>query len=271
MAIDNALKLHQSEFKNRQLSEKINGYKKEQEDILELFKRYVPGEVVSQGLKTDKEDMMKPGESRVVSVLFADMRSFTKLTANLPPSEVVQFLNDYWDVVSATVKENKGSVNKYMGDGLLAVFGAPVSYINNHENAVNAALAMVDALKEVNNKYAEKLGGKINIRIGINSGEVIVGNIGTNDFMEYTVIGNTVNNASRLENISKDKPNSIIISKKTYNLVKDSFQTSELKDFIGSRMYFRQSIISSNLSMNNQAIPRFKRLINIHCKYGHAC
>lgn len=230
MAIDNALKLHQAEFENRQLSNEINKYKKEQKDILELFKRYVPGEVVSQGLKANKEDMMKPGESRVVSVLFADMRKFTKLTAKLPASEVVRFLNDYWNVVSKAVKENKGSVNKYMGDGLLAVFGAPVSYINNHENAVSAALDMVDALDEINKKYADIFGEEISIGIGINSGEVIVGNIGTDDFMEYTVIGNTVNTASRLEKISKEKPNSIIISKKTYKLLKDAFQTSELKE-----------------------------------------
>jgi class 3 adenylate cyclase/CheY-like chemotaxis protein len=229
MAIDNALKLHEAKHENRALSDKISNYQQEQKDILELFKRYVPGEVVSQALNTDKEDMMKPGESRIVSVLFADIRNFTKMTAQLPPSEVVQFLNDYWDTITAAIKRNKGSVNKYMGDGLLAVFGAPVSYIDNHENAVKAALDMVDALDKINKKYAKILGDEISIGTGINSGEVIVGNVGTDDFMEYTVIGNTVNAASRLEKISKDKPNSIIISKKTYELVKDTFQTTELK------------------------------------------
>lgn len=230
MAINNALELHKTKFKNRELSDKISAFEKEQKDILELFKRYVPGEVVTQALKTDKEDMMKPGESRIVSVLFADMRNFTKLTSQLPPSEVVQFLNDYWKTVSDAIKENKGSVNKYIGDGMLAVFGAPVSYIDNHENAVKAALDMVDTLAEVNREYAEKLGREINIGIGINSGEVIVGNVGTDDFMEYTVIGNTVNTASRLETISKEKPNSIIISKKTHDLVEHAFQTSEMKE-----------------------------------------
>lgn len=230
MAIDNALKLHKAEFEKRELSNKITTYKKEQQDILELFKRYVPGEVVSQALKTDKEDIMKPGESRVVSVLFADMRDFTQLSAKLPPSEVVRFLNDYWKVISACIKENKGSVNKYMGDGLLAVFGAPVSYINNHENAVAGALDMINALRKINEKYSDKLGSEISIGVGINSGEVVVGNIGTDDFMEYTVIGSTVNTASRLEKISKEKPNSVIISEKTYNLVKDTFQTTELKE-----------------------------------------
>jgi class 3 adenylate cyclase/ActR/RegA family two-component response regulator len=230
MAIDNALKLHKTKHQNQQLTEKISAFEKEQKDILELFKRYVPGEVVSQALETDQEDMMKPGESRVVSVLFGDMRNFTQLTSQLPPSEVVRFLNDYWKVISNAVKENKGSVNKYMGDGMLAVFGAPVSYIDNHENAVNAALDMVNSLEEINKNYAEKLGRNIDIGIGINSGKVIVGNVGTDDFMEYTVIGNTVNIASRLETISKEKPNSIIISKKTHDLVEHAFQTSDFKE-----------------------------------------
>ncbi|PAU93485.1 adenylate/guanylate cyclase domain-containing response regulator [Aliifodinibius salipaludis] len=230
MAIDNALQIHKAHFENKKLSERISSYEEEQQDILDLFKKYVPGEVVSQALKTKKEDIMKPGESRVVSVLFADMRDFTKMTSELPPSEVVQFLNDYWDVLSIAIKENKGSINKYIGDGLLAVFGAPVSHLNNHKNAVSAALDMVGLLDRINIKYSEKLGSEISIGIGINSGEVIVGNVGTDDFMEYTVIGNTVNTASRLEKISKNKPNSIIISERTHNLVKDSFQTSELKE-----------------------------------------
>ncbi|MEL7832388.1 adenylate/guanylate cyclase domain-containing protein [Fodinibius sp. Rm-B-1B1-1] len=230
MAIDNALQIQEAQFKNQQLSQKISKYENKQQDILDLFKKYVPGEVVSQALETEKEDMMKPGESRIVSVLFADMRDFTKMTSELPPSEVVQFLNDYWDILSVAIKENKGSINKYIGDGLLAVFGAPISYINNHENAVSAALQMVDSLERVNAKYSQKLGEEISIGIGINSGEVIVGNVGTNEFMEYTVIGNTVNTASRLEKISKSKPNSIIISERTHELVKDSFQTSDFKE-----------------------------------------
>jgi class 3 adenylate cyclase/CheY-like chemotaxis protein len=229
MAIDNALEVHKAHFENKKLSEKISAYEEEQQDILDLFKRYVPGEVVSQALKTKKEDMIKPGESRVVSVLFADMRDFTKMTSSLPPSEVVQFLNDYWDVLSIAIKENKGSINKYIGDGLLAVFGAPVSHLNNHKNAVSAALDMVGLLDRINIKYREKMGTEISIGIGINSGEVIVGNVGTDDFMEYTVIGNTVNTASRLEKISKDKPNSVIISERTHELIKDSFRTSEFK------------------------------------------
>lgn len=230
MTIDNALKLIRAEYKNRELSEKVDGYRNKQENILELFKRYVPGEVVSRALETSEEDIMKPGESRVVSVLFADMRSFTNLSSKMQPSEVVRFLNEYWEITTECVNKNKGSVNKYIGDGLLAVFGAPISHINNHENAVSAAIAMVESLKDFNARYTDQLGSEVKIGIGINSGEVIVGNVGTKNFMEYTVIGNTVNIASRLESISKKKPNSIIISKKTRDLVSHVFETSELRE-----------------------------------------
>lgn len=229
MVLDGALKLSESEYKNRQLSDELQKYKSDRENILELFKRYVPAEVVSQALDTKEDQLRSPGESRVVSVLFADIRGFTQFASHLRPSQVVDFLNYYWQEVSECVKHNKGSVNKYMGDGLLAVFGAPVSHIDNHKNAVSAALDMIERLTEINEKYAALLGTEIKIGIGINSGEVVVGNIGTDSYMEYTVIGNTVNLASRMESISKKKPNSIIISHETQRLIKDDFETSAMQ------------------------------------------
>lgn len=232
MVLDGALKLSESEYQNRQLSNELKKYKSDRENILKLFKRYVPAEVVSQALDTHEDQLMSPGESRVVSVLFADIRGFTQFASHLRPSQVVDFLNYYWQEISECVKQNKGSINKYMGDGLLAVFGAPVSHIDNHKNAVSAALAMVERLTDINEKYAALLGTEIKIGIGINSGEVVVGNIGTDSYMEYTVIGNTVNVASRMEAISKKKPNSIIISEQTHRLIKDNFETSGLKETI---------------------------------------
>ena len=230
MVLDGALKLSESEYENRQLSDELKKYKSDRENILKLFKRYVPAEVVSQALDTHEDQLMSPGESRVVSVLFADIRGFTQFASHLRPSQVVDFLNYYWQEISECVKKNKGSINKYMGDGLLAVFGAPVSHINNHKNAVSAALDMIDRLTDINQKYAALLGTEIKIGIGINSGEVVVGNIGTDSYMEYTVIGNTVNIASRMEAISKKKPNSIIISEQTHRLINDNFETSGLQE-----------------------------------------
>lgn len=230
MVLDGALKLSEAQYHNRELSGEVEKFKNKQDDILSLFKRYVPAEVVSQALNSSDDQLMSPGESRVVSVLFADIRGFTHFASHLKPSQVVGFLNDYWAEISECVKQNKGSINKYMGDGLLAIFGAPVSYMDNHTNAVSAALDMIARLKGINKKYADILGTEIKIGIGINSGEVIVGNVGTNDYMEYTVIGNTVNIASRMEAISKSKPNSIIISENTFKLVKQDFEISGLRE-----------------------------------------
>lgn len=241
MILDGALKLSETQFENRELSQQIENFKAEQENIVRLFKRYVPDEVVSQAIQSEEDQLMRAGENRVVSVLFADIRGFTEFASYLRPTQVVEFLNDYWKEISDCIREHKGSVNKYMGDGLLAVFGAPVSYMDNHENAVSAAIDMVERLDVINNKFAELLGTEIKIGIGINSGEVVVGNVGTDNYMEYTVIGDTVNIASRMENISKQKPNSIIVSEDTYELVKDSFEFSESKE---SRIKGKEDVVA---------------------------
>ncbi|MGK7370767.1 MAG: response regulator, partial [Candidatus Halalkalibacterium sp. M3_1C_030] len=106
MVLDGALKLSEAEYQKRELSEEIEKYRSKQDDILKLFKRYVPGEVVSQALDSSDEQLMSPGESRVVSVLFADIRGFTQFASHLRPSQVVNFLNDYWVEISDCVKKN---------------------------------------------------------------------------------------------------------------------------------------------------------------------
>ncbi len=229
MTLNGALRLSEVEYQNRKLSKELNETKANQEDVLRLFKKYVPAEVISRSMGSKDKQSPRSGESRVVSVLFADIRGFTRFASKLRPGEVVEFLNNYWQAITECIHRNKGTVNKYMGDGLLAVFGAPVSYIDNHVNAVSAALDMVDKLHDINLRYAEILGTEIKIGIGINSGEVVAGNVGTDDYMEYTVIGDTVNMASRMETISKQVPNSIVISEKTRELVAHAFETSELK------------------------------------------
>ena len=228
--IDSVWKLNDLALKNYELSEQLSENRTAQDNILKLFKRYVPEQVLSEALEAQDIDLMPPGEARYVSILFSDIRNFTRISGKMKPHHVVSFLNDYWKIMLACVLKNNGSVNKFMGDGLLAIFGAPVSYPNNHENAVYAALDMVDTLDKINEKYTDVLGCEIQIGVGINTGEVVVGNIGTDDYLEYTVIGDTVNVASRLESLSKPVPNSIIISETTYNYVKDAVRTSELKE-----------------------------------------
>ena len=228
--IDSVWKLNDLAFKNHELSEQLSEKKSAQDNILKLFKRYVPEQVISEALEAEDIDLMPPGEARYVSILFSDIRNFTRISGKMKPHQVVSFLNDYWKIMLACVKKYNGSVNKFMGDGLLAIFGAPVSSPDNHENAVYAALDMVKTLDKINEKYAGILGCEIEIGVGINTGEVVVGNIGTDDYLEYSVIGDTVNVASRLESLSKPIPNSIIISETTYHHVNDIVCTSELKE-----------------------------------------
>lgn len=225
--IDSVWKLNDLAFKNHELSEQLSEKKSAQDNILKLFKRYVPEQVISEALEAEDIDLMPPGEARYVSILFSDIRNFTRISGKMKPHHVVGFLNDYWKMMLACVLKNNGSVNKFMGDGLLAIFGAPVSY---PDNAVYAALDMVKTLDKINEKYAGIFGCEIQIGVGINTGEVVVGNIGTDDYLEYSVIGDTVNVASRLESLSKPIPNSIIISETTYHHVNDIVCTSELKE-----------------------------------------
>ncbi|MCC5927087.1 MAG: adenylate/guanylate cyclase domain-containing response regulator [Bacteroidetes bacterium] len=216
--ISNALQLVQLREDNRALGSELKKRTDEQTRILELFKRYVPEQVVSQTLNNGNEAMMV-GENRIVSVLFADIRGFTRLAGQLRPAEIVAFLNDFWSVMSEQVRLHRGSVNKLLGDGMLAVFGAPVSYMDNQENAVICALEMIEALETVNRKYSAQFGQEIQIGIGINTGEVVVGNVGSNDYMEYTVIGDTVNIAHRIEQLTKKRPNSVLVSETTWDQV----------------------------------------------------
>jgi adenylate cyclase len=220
--------LREAELKsdNRSLSSELKRQLHEQNRILELFKRYVPEQVVNQTLNYKEHEMLR-GETRVVSVLFADIRNFTGLAARLSPAEVVTFLNDFWSALSEPVRRNHGSVNKLIGDGMLAIFGAPVSHIDNHENAVLCAIEMVQSLDQVNRKYSAIFGTEIKIGVGVNTGEVVVGNVGTSDHMEYTVIGDAVNIASRIESMTKTKHNSILISEDTWQLVNHMIEAVE--------------------------------------------
>ena len=230
-SVRSAIKRAELLSENLELSKQLKKKTDEQERVMDLFKKYVPEQVVSQTLRYENNDILQ-GETRIISVLFADIRNFTRLSANVNPSEVVSFLNDFWSALGEPVKMNHGSVNKLIGDGMLALFGAPVSHIHNQKNAVNCALDMVRALDKVNEKYQPIFDSEIKIGVGINTGEVLVGNIGTEDHMEYTVIGDAVNTASRIESKTKSKPNSIMISGATYSFVEDEIDATEVDPLI---------------------------------------
>ncbi|STY28860.1 guanylate cyclase [Legionella wadsworthii] len=228
ISIDMGLKMLSLEEERLTLIERLNHEVLYQNRILELFQKYVPKNIVDEILHDQEENSPIRGEYRIISVMFADIRQFTSISDKLGPTKSVEVLNAYFEIITKRIREHHGSVNKLLGDGILALFGAPVSHIDNQLNAVFAALTMIESLKELNDKYRNEIGRDVVIGIGINTGEVIAGNVGTSEHMEYTVIGDTVNIASRIEDLTKDKPNSILISETTYKPIANEIRVEEL-------------------------------------------
>lgn len=189
--------------------------------IRKLFERYVPQEVVKEVMHRKDDDSMFKGEKKPVSILNLDIRNFTALAEKSSPEEVVSILNKFFSSTSKIIINNKGIVDKFLGDGILAVFGAPAPVENHALAAIKTALEIKKSLDTFNPWLHEKKGQGIAIGVGINSGEVVAGNVGSTEKMEYTVVGDTVNTAFRIQDFTKEPPNTILISEKTLEGVKD--------------------------------------------------
>ena len=160
-------------------------------------------------------------------MLFSDIVGFTTTSEKLTPNEVGEFLNYYFSRMTDIVFRHEGTLDKFIGDAIMAVFGAPISQKNHALRAVMAALEMRDCIKEMN--VAEELGLNIDlhVRLGINSGTVVAGDIGSPQRMEYTVIGDTVNAASRLEE-DVASPDEVVVGEETWKAIKNEFKCEEL-------------------------------------------
>ena len=187
------------------------------EKIKDSFGRYVTPEIVDIILANPESQWMK-GATVEASVLFVDIRGFTALSENKTPEVIVDLLNDYLTRVTDSVIKHGGHVNKFVGDEAMAVFGAPAANPDHALAAVRAALEIQDEIAELN--LQKKMDGmKIGVGVGINSGEMLSGNLGSQKRMEYTVIGDNVNIASRLTKVAK--AGEILISKKTFDAIGD--------------------------------------------------
>ena len=182
----------------------------------DLFGRYVSKEVADQVLENGAD---LGGENVPATVLFADIRDFTTLTESLPPQQVVGILNRYYTRMVDAIVEQGGWVNKFGGDSLLAVFGAPIRQSDHALRAVNAAWAMNRALAEFNAEQIAMEMKPITIGIGISSGEMVAGNVGGKERLEYTVIGDPVNLAARLESLTKEWQTPVLLSEHTQKLL----------------------------------------------------
>ena len=179
----------------------------ERDHIKDTFGRYVSLEIAEKIMKSGKVNLA--GEEIQATVLFSDIRGFTPLSEKLPPVELIRFLNEYFTYIGKPIAANKGVINKFMGDAVMAIF-SPVFGVENHqEAALKAAIGMREALREFN---ALKRYPEVGFGVGLHSGGLVAGNVGTAERMEYTVLGDTVNVASRIESQTKDITTQILIS-----------------------------------------------------------
>ena len=185
----------------------------ERDKIKGLFGQYLTREVSEEILK-GRVNMS--GDNFEATVMFADIRNFTAMSEKLAPREVLQFLNDYLGCMINVIVEHNGIIDKFIGDGILAVFGAPLRSDKHAADALSAALAMDQALAGLNRERKEKKLKPIAVGVGLHSGPVIAGNIGNSSKLEYTVLGDTVNLASRIEGLTKVYRSSILISDAVY-------------------------------------------------------
>ena len=198
----------------------------EREKLKETFGKFVNKEIAEQVLKGE---IKLGGERKIATVFFSDIRQFTAISEKLEPEEVVEFLNQYMTRMVNCINVTRGVVDKYIGDAIMAVWGTPISYGNDAENAVNGALMMRNELMGFNRGRGGDKKPVINIGCGINTGFVLAGQIGSEERMEYTVIGDTVNLASRIEQLNKPFGTDILISQDTYNIVKDIFRVEAMQ------------------------------------------
>ncbi|MCS3904428.1 class 3 adenylate cyclase/uncharacterized membrane protein [Methylohalomonas lacus] len=186
-------------------------YSHQRQQIIDTFSHYVPVEVVRQ-LCREPDSFSLEGESRELTVLFADLVNFTRVAEQLEPMELTRLLNRHFDVMSSILLDHDATIDKYIGDSVMAFWGAPLVQHDQSSKALDAAFAMQEAVAELSRDFAERDWPTLDLCIGINRGDMNVGNIGSSKRASYTVIGDAVNVASRLERLTREYRVPIITS-----------------------------------------------------------
>lgn len=204
---------------------------REKRKVARLFGRYVSKDVYAH-LMSNPELAELGGKRREMTVLFSDIRGFTSVTERGDPEELVAQLNEYFTRMVAIVFKHHGTVDKFVGDMVMALFSAPLDDADHAQHAVEAAIEMVHELGVLNRAWVARGMAQLDIGVGVNSGDMIAGNIGSSAIMSYTVIGDNVNLGSRLESLNKEYKTRIIISDATRTRLKRDFDIRPLGDVI---------------------------------------
>jgi adenylate cyclase len=201
-------------IENSQLTDRV----RREAVVLSNFQRYFAPNVAAQIVSQQGAIQLGKGERRPVVIFFTDIRGFTPMSEKMGPDEIVTLLTEYFTEMVEIIFEHDGTLDKFIGDAIMAIWGAPVPHEDDADRAMRAAVEMQRVLGDLNKKWREQGREKVQIGIGINFGEVFAGNIGSDRRLEYTVIGDAVNTASRL--CSKAGPGEIIISEPFYKRLK---------------------------------------------------
>ena len=188
--------------------------------LAHMFGQYIPPELVDEMSETSAEFSLE-GESREMTVLFSDVRGFTSISEGLDPRQLTQLMNALLTPMTRVIHKNRGTIDKYMGDAIMAFWGAPLEDHEHARHALYAAFDMMDELKIMQQEFREKGWPEVNIGIGLNTGMMNVGNMGSEFRVAYTVLGDAVNLGSRLEGLTKAYGVNIIVSESTRNAVEE--------------------------------------------------
>lgn len=204
-------------------------YQQEKNQLQSAFSKYVSPDVVDQIIH-HPEIMHLGGEKQFLSCMFTDLQGFTSMSDSMDPVKLVRVLNMYLNEMSEVIIALGGTIDKFEGDAIMAFFGAPISFQDHAYRCCKAALRMKKMESIINAQLLSEniISKPLHTRIGINSGDMVVGNVGSIKRIDYTVIGGNVNIAARIENVNKDYNTSILISEQTYEIVKDYFNTRKV-------------------------------------------
>jgi adenylate cyclase len=201
----------------------------QKQQIKKQFEHYLEPKMVKR-LQDNPELLKLGGETKELTFLFCDIRGFTPISEKYQsnPQGLTLVINKFLTPMTEIIMKNEGTIDKYMGDCIMAFWNAPLDCSNHREMAVKTALEMIDKLKELND--SGEFGDKLNIGIGINSGKAVVGNMGSNQRFDYSVLGDAVNLASRLEGVSKNYDATLVVGEDTYKDISNQFNFSKLDD-----------------------------------------
>ena len=200
----------------------------ERERVRDVFARFVPAAVVDDVLKRTDGDLRLGGVTMEATVMFTDLRGFTSVAEALPAAEVIQIVNQYLDQMTKAIHAHGGTIVSYEGDGIMAVFGAPIEQVDHADRAIATAREMLETRLPGFNEWLDErnIASGFSMGIGLNSGDVVSGNVGSESRLEYAAIGDTTNTAARLQGMTKGTPHSVFISDTTVQLLQE--QVSDL-------------------------------------------